>query len=259
MLRLQILASALPGVRDLRAPVITGYMWLLFAWLIVQPDLGHKPHGPVAGSLYDLGSEVGHIWVAIAVGVAAYLVGSVSQVLSEVLQEFGENLSARGLRVRRGDEIFPIFERGRKLIESSGLRGELRSEILGQLQVQSDEANYESVRELNLPAILLVGDQAELFAEVDRLRAEGELRIAVTPALCALGVLLTVECSPWWLLSIPTTALLLFQGMRRIVDSKSAIAEAIRIGRIPSASSARFADWVDNALPALIEKAGSNP
>lgn len=65
---LQILASALPGFRDLRAPIIAGYMWLVFAWLIVQPDPNHRPDGGVGAAVYDLGHDVGRVWVFIAVG-----------------------------------------------------------------------------------------------------------------------------------------------------------------------------------------------
>lgn len=63
---MQILASALPGFRDLRAPVIAGYGWLLFGWLLVQPDLNQRPQNPLGAALYDLGHELGRIWVAVA-------------------------------------------------------------------------------------------------------------------------------------------------------------------------------------------------
>jgi len=60
---------------------------------------------------------------------------------------------------------------------------------------RGDAALLESDRELSLPATLLVGEQPELFAEVDRLRAEGELRLAVVPPLLATIVLLAFEVS----------------------------------------------------------------
>jgi hypothetical protein len=51
---MQILSSALPGFRDLRGPVIAGYMWLVFVWLLVEPDLDNRPENQLGGSLYDL-------------------------------------------------------------------------------------------------------------------------------------------------------------------------------------------------------------
>ncbi len=117
------------------------------------------------------------------------------------------------------------------------------------------EAENEAARELDLPAILLVGDQSELFAEVDRLRAEGEFRLAVTPPLVAIGVLCALDVSLWWLAILPAAVILFFQGMRSDTDSKKSIADAIRIGRVSAASSAKFMAWVDDALPRAIAKA----
>ena len=33
---MQILASALPGFRDLHAPLTAGYLWLVFLWLLLK-------------------------------------------------------------------------------------------------------------------------------------------------------------------------------------------------------------------------------
>ena len=78
----QILANALPGFRDLRGPVIAGYLWLVFAWLLVQPSLDERPGRAIAGSLYDLGQDIGRVGIATAVSLVTYLLGSVSQELS---------------------------------------------------------------------------------------------------------------------------------------------------------------------------------
>ena len=55
----QILASALPGFRDLRAPLTAGYLWVFFLWILVKPDLNNPPTNAVAGAVYDLAKEVG--------------------------------------------------------------------------------------------------------------------------------------------------------------------------------------------------------
>jgi len=67
----QILANALPGFRDLRAPLTAGYIWLLFAWLWASPDPDQMTTG-FGGSLHDLSQRAGPIWTGLAVGVAAY-------------------------------------------------------------------------------------------------------------------------------------------------------------------------------------------
>jgi len=82
---MQILANALPGFRDLRGPVVTGYLWLLFGWLVVHPNLDCRPPSKIGGALFDAGHQVGRVGVFIAISVAAYFIGTASQLVSERL------------------------------------------------------------------------------------------------------------------------------------------------------------------------------
>src|SRR3954451_14105937 len=77
---MQLLASAVPGLRDLRAPLVAGYIWLLCAWVLVQPETplsAHVPSGPM-GSFVQLAHTAGPVATAAGVSVVAYLVGAVS-------------------------------------------------------------------------------------------------------------------------------------------------------------------------------------
>jgi len=76
---MQILSNVLPGLRELRGPLIAGYLWLIVAWLLVSPDVHARPEAGALGTLYDPGVEVGPIGIFVAVSVAAYLLGAVSQ------------------------------------------------------------------------------------------------------------------------------------------------------------------------------------
>lgn len=122
------------------------------------------------------------------------------------------------------------------------------------LERRAREASTETDRELDLPATLLVGDQAELFAEVDRLRAEGELRLAVVPPLIGLTFLLAFETSFWWFLLLGAIVILFRQGLERDLDSKKSIADAIRIGRVKSSGVAKFLRWVEESFPTEIKR-----
>ncbi len=82
---MEILATALPGFRHLRAPLIAGYLWLVFLWILIKPDIHKRPTNGVAAAVYDLAKDAGPIWVGLGVGVAVYLVGTVSQALSPML------------------------------------------------------------------------------------------------------------------------------------------------------------------------------
>jgi hypothetical protein len=70
-----ILANALPGFRDLRAPLTAGYIWLVFVWLLFTPNVSTRPSSVVGGAIYDLSRDVGRIWLAVAIGVIAYSSG----------------------------------------------------------------------------------------------------------------------------------------------------------------------------------------
>jgi hypothetical protein len=60
-IELNLLASAIPGLRDLRAPLVAGYLWLVVVWIAVGPSTPIAAHasGPVATSVVDLAHTVG--------------------------------------------------------------------------------------------------------------------------------------------------------------------------------------------------------
>ena len=259
---MQILANALPGFRDLRAPLIAGYAWLLFAWLWTSPELNQMTEG-IGGSLYDLSQRAGPIWTGLAVGVAAYLVGALSQTVSGLAQRavlavppFEYRLEILNLQTNR--EIQAAYERGKQMIQVAGRAGQLEAgstrKLGSQLAERYEEANREGQRELDLPATLLVGDQAGLFAEVDRVRAEGELRMAVLPPLVALGILLGSCESGWWYLLIPAGLVLFYQGVQRDFDAKKIISDAISMRRVEASSVAKFSEWITETLRGEIER-----
>lgn len=247
-----------PAFRDLRAPITAGYMWLVFAWLVINPDLNRPPTTGVAGSIYDLLNRGGRIWVAIATGVVAYFIGSVSQEFSKIMRiawdEFGPEFGSNRFTIRPDEQLERALHRGQQTITLAYPPEETGKAFERRIRNRSEEARVEADRELDLPATLLVGDQTELFAEVDRLRAEGELRMAVVPPLIGLLIFLVLESSFWWLSMIPIIVILFVQGVQRELDSKKSIADAIRIGRVSSSSVSKFSQWVDETLPAELNQ-----
>jgi hypothetical protein len=75
-----MLMNLLPGLRELRAPLASGYLWLLSAWLFLGrmqwlPTERPPGNGEVA-RLWDLGGTLGRTVVIAAVTFIAYLIGS---------------------------------------------------------------------------------------------------------------------------------------------------------------------------------------
>ena len=72
-----MLANVLPGLRDVRAPLAAGYIWLLALYLAVEPSVPKKPHG-IWASLDHLRHMVSLVATGLAVSFVAYLVGSIA-------------------------------------------------------------------------------------------------------------------------------------------------------------------------------------
>lgn len=97
---MNLLSSILPGLRDLRAPITAGYMWLVAAWVAFAhkvPDVTQATG--IVSDVYRMGKLVGSAASIGACSVAAYLIGLVSIWLGSTLG---------GLLRRRGDRLVPL-------------------------------------------------------------------------------------------------------------------------------------------------------
>ena len=263
---MQILANALPGFRDMRAPLTAGYLWLLFAWILARPDVSQPPENPVLRSAYELATGVGPVWVGIAVGTLAYFVGSVTQIVTDYLErrfspsalvrrrmvrEFEADPSHRHMRVRDMPSGVLIEETRmavEEAIESASPTDAEQEKWEWRFQSGHREALDRATSELDLPATLLVGNEPALFAEVDRMRAEGELRITVAPPLILLTVLVALGWSPWVCCALFGVVALVWQGGNRKAESRQLIEDAMRTGRIESSASKAYKDSMDRLL-----------
>ena len=258
---MQILSNALPGFRDLRGPIVAGYMWLLFAWLLVAPDIDNRPDDKIGAAVYDLAHDVSRVGVAFAVSVAAYLIGSISQEGSRVLRRFGSRL------VRGRPGFLLVADVHHRAVEkvrdaTSGLAARGSPEAGGENELTSILATRNPSSEDALEPRL---DQepiclASRFLPWVRLKAfckalaQGDLRLAVVPPALALIVLLALQVSVFWLVAVLGVILLFVQGLQRESDSRKMVSDAIYFGRIESSSVKRYEAWVDNELPVAINK-----
>jgi hypothetical protein len=75
------LTQLLPGFRSVRAPLIAGYLWLAFVWLLFREDLPREHEAAVYMRAGELGDLIGPVGLAVAASLAAYLIGSIVQLL----------------------------------------------------------------------------------------------------------------------------------------------------------------------------------
>ena len=113
-------------------------------------------------------------------------------------------------------------------------------------------------RELDLTATLLVADQPLLFAEVDRVRAEAELRLAVVPPLIAVAVVLGATWSWWFALGIPVSIVLGGDGLAKQQEGRSLIRDAIVREKASSNAVRQFESWLD-ASPLHVHEVSESP
>jgi hypothetical protein len=86
--------------------------------------------------------------------------------------------------------------------------------------------------ELDTARFRLLSEQRDLFHEVDRLSAEGEFRLAVSPALALIAAVLASSESLLWLLTFVPIYLLILLGIARQEQSGDRIIYAIRAGKV---------------------------
>lgn len=239
-----MLANVLPGLRNVRAPLSAGCIWLLTLWMILEDrvPMPQQAHG-VWASLYRLGGLIGPAGVLASVAFLAYLIGAmlavrvvtvnareapkaakfwgtrtdvtprVSQLAYDDLVSFLQDHE----RVPAPEPEVPAAgrserEEGRRLVVNLAVR-----DILGetrQLRTKLLIANYD------------------LFNEYDRAVGEAEFRKNVAYALLGLTAALSWMQSPWWafLLIVPTRLYVAGMGSERAAND--VIVQAVVAGLI---------------------------
>jgi hypothetical protein len=95
---MNFLSQLLPGFRHVRGPLIAGYIWLFVAWLFLADNLPQRHESKVYLHAFELGDFVGPVGLAVAVSVAAYLIGSLFQAGVAALGEIFSTLKRNRFR-----------------------------------------------------------------------------------------------------------------------------------------------------------------
>jgi hypothetical protein len=70
-------AQFLPGFREIRGPLASGFLWLLLGWLVVHSSIA-EAHGEIA-EVKELGGKLGATPLTAVASFVAYLLGSLSE------------------------------------------------------------------------------------------------------------------------------------------------------------------------------------
>jgi hypothetical protein len=78
-------SALIPGIREIRGPLLGGYLWMLAIWLSIGDRLPTSKSSPVFERLWEAGEVLGPIGRAAAVSVVAYLLGElVDLVINDI-------------------------------------------------------------------------------------------------------------------------------------------------------------------------------
>ena len=279
-----MIASLLPGLRDLRTPLAAGYLWLLFGWLLVEPSLpspGDELTG-VTASISRLIDEVGGTAVGVGISFAAYVLGTVYSGLLRAPQavyrwrfarrgfrmdegwvtkiSYATALSARGLDALEeyvtqtltglAPRVEALDEDDDSMHEFYKRKGLLSEGDFFGLAAYFAPVAYIPLKEFDLLKLRLLRRSPELFAEVDRGSAEAEFRLAIVPPLAALAALLALEDSPLWAIAMSILPVLIAQGIARGRAAGDRLVDALVLDEIKSPLLEELEKTLDNALAA---------
>jgi hypothetical protein len=256
-----VLASLLPGFRHIRSALAAGYMWVFAAWFIgirlLPNPLGREailgqPITKLLAILGPAGSLVALSVLCLIVGeFAAGLMQSMffrfsNKYMQEITTEDIHNVPQGWLRIFR-----PMSSRAIRRVYSMAQRVQAKrlvdpiadSPLSDSSPVSSEEVAIQALREILFLSPRLIIAKPELYAEYDRIRAEGEFRDAILVPLpiLTIGILLWVNVALWvkmlaFALVLIIDVYLFLQARRQFSTAHSIVAHSLADGTISCAA-----------------------
>jgi hypothetical protein len=262
-----VLASLLPGLRDLRTPLATGYLWLVTLWLLVHehlPTSAATASGPTK-SLLQLADLVGKATVLAAFSFIAYLVGSIlmlslrpnfaAYVVDPENHMLGGFIGSTIIRVTHGALGTPssglttsMYDQIRTFASSRLRENNVRlstkhhADILRtRPSAATDDANTERhnkellagdysgaiIKDLPLVAIQLQAKNRDFWDTYDRHNAESLFRFGIAQPLVFLVIVWAWQSTSWWLILLAVPGVLVVLGFRHSVSATATLVQAV--------------------------------
>ncbi|GAB2447599.1 hypothetical protein HD599_001633 [Conyzicola lurida] len=265
-----MLASLLPGFRDLRVPLATGFLWLVVVWLATYPVIPTLDEASgLAEEVYRILGALGPAALVAVLSFVAYIIGvllvrpgtAIVQFLLRVVPTSGRRLSmassiesrqlARKVAlnmVRAGVSLPPELSEMQPYVERRGMREESdlsENELVSRIAATLTTQMY---MEISLVATRLLADSRDLFDRYDRAEAEAAFRFGVALPLVAISALLPwrLDLDGWGFAVIIAVGFLvagalILEGTRKQIESNDAIFQAVFSDKadFPSIEAAR--------------------
>ena len=231
-----MLASLLPGLRDVRTPLVVGYLWLTYLWVAVGENLPTtRPSGQgLVARLFDLAAVLPGSAPLAAVSFLAYVLGAMLTIPLEGY--LGRRISPPNL----GGPLVRMIPAAREAWETNYRYRDYLTEAAELAKVPFHDAGPLGVTDVELRTRLLVANQ-ELYGEYDRLAAEAGFRLNLIPPLVLLVTTIPADTRLWgWPLAFVVVVALATQGLSRHIQAWSVLRRAVLEGAITDPIIARW-------------------
>lgn len=217
-----MIASILPGVREVRVPISVGYLYLISAMLLYLNTRPTPFNFDAAIRIVDAIGGAGSAGLLTASSFAAYLLGAVltrdveksRYIVSGPLQRL------LGMQASSSNEVQAAYARLMEEARASGSRS------------AAPEDDWPGGDGVDLRSRLLESN-VEVFGEYDRAQAEAAFRANIPFPLALLIVTLACVARSGWILVLLVVPLLLFRDAARRLDSAySVLALAVLNGTV---------------------------
>jgi glycosyltransferase involved in cell wall biosynthesis len=251
-----VLANLLPGLRELRAPLAAGYVWLLAGWIALEPHVD-SDDSRVFSSLLELGDVASAIGLGVATSFAAYLVGLLSiGSLTPLLRRLRPGLAPKS-EVAARNHVTSTLQRidGRVTGTATSLRQLVAEETPESGGTLVDRVYEAVVNEFDLIRTRLLDKKPDLFSDADRHRAEAEFRLGVAPAVAILAVAVLVASFGDWIAFVAAGALvvaalgLAWHGLEATRAAGDVLVLVLTDGHVQSPTLERLEDAAKRLTP----------
>lgn len=256
-----MLASLLPGFRHIRSALTAGYMWVFATWLI-GVHLWPNPVGReviLGQPIIDLLAILGPAGSLVALSVLCLIVG---EFTAGLMQSMFFRLSNKYMQELTTENIHdaphgwlrvfqPMSFRAISRVYSMAQRVQAKrlvdaiadSPLNDSSPLAPDEVAIQALREILFLSPRLIIAKPELYAEYDRIKAEGEFRDAILVPLpiLTIGIFLWVNVALWvkvltFVLVVIIDVYLFLQARRQFATAHSIVAHSVADGTISCAA-----------------------
>ncbi|MFG2994214.1 hypothetical protein ACGFZK_33795 [Streptomyces sp. NPDC048257] len=269
-----MLANLLPGIREIRAPLAAGYIWLITLWIISAEYIPKKGQAEGAWkSIYQLSAATGTAATLAAASFAAYLVGCLLEIRARsivhwfTISEWWWSLRHRLMgspisgqlddpRMLRWTEN-PNTARGVPAMDSllmpddsytalrrpdwgsRASRSALIDLAIHIVRIRGRSVNLLAAMgrfgdELDQLSIRLQARNSDLYGTYDRTVAEADFRVNVGFSASILATTLAAKSTPEVLLLVPVAWFLIMRGQQKAREANDVLIQAVVSGELES-------------------------